>query len=681
MPLYIPGNEPESIKNKLYKFFEKLDYYYPDKIVVGIHNKHKHLGEKLTELYRELGYMNGAAFLEAYGYKLEKKSPKTISSDDELAELEQKLYITLKERYPDGFNGNSLSALKADNQDLQKLFNSAAKYLKSRNESLREQLIKKNILVYNDKSSESSDFSKKGLNSELKNLRMNGYIYLSVDDFRKENQTIAEMFQNTDEAEMKLRDAGILVDPDSAQCVLEESVAVLKNAIMKHYGFCRMFCSCKKAETDASDYCAEIIERIHRQCDIFGISAENLEVLYEDAGITGQPAVEFAKSRLKETELSALVFDGKGKLIGCSLYEKGDHNSKPQKGTVDLIIPPGVTALGSKIFADWTSLRKVYIPDTVTGIGGGCFSGCTALRSVRLPKGLRELQADMFYHARSLKKIELPTGLEAIKRRAFAESGITAIEIPENVTFIHDEAFFCDQLKDIKISGSILNTMTMQEMEKIFFIEYRQERFKSFKLTIDYEPKYENLSDDFTNYGFAAKTIKKKRAKYACVDLYQCFRDAEILNQKNQLADNADFNQFVAVMKKSIQDTGYNKGKERFPRWLNDMTEMGYDFTYNNSFFRVRLVNASIAAVQTYSFLEQKGAVIRREYAECPEKKIVLEDIMEFIRCLRSVDKKAEIWVDCFIGGWASSFKGYSFVLNEGQFFPSYIYLNELNLV
>lgn len=122
-------------------------------------------------------------------------------------------------------------------------------------------------------------------------------------------------------------------------------------------------------------------------------------------------------------------------------------------------------------------------------------------------------------------------------------------------------------------------------------------------------------------------------------------------------------------------------GEERFPRWLNDMTEMGYDFTYNNSFFRIHLVNASIAAAQTYSFLEQKGASIRKEYAECPEKKIVLEDIMEFIRRLRSVDKKAEIWVDCYIGGWTSSFKGYSFVLNEGQFFPSYIYLNQLNLV
>lgn len=56
MPLYIPGNEPESIKKKLYNFFEKHDHYYPDKIVAGIHNAHNHLGEKLTELYRELGY-------------------------------------------------------------------------------------------------------------------------------------------------------------------------------------------------------------------------------------------------------------------------------------------------------------------------------------------------------------------------------------------------------------------------------------------------------------------------------------------------------------------------------------------------------------------------------------------------------------------------------------------------
>lgn len=66
--LYQPGSEPEKIKVRLDRLFEKLDSAYPDKVIVGLNKNHKKWGETVTELYRLLGYPDNNSFLNAYGY-------------------------------------------------------------------------------------------------------------------------------------------------------------------------------------------------------------------------------------------------------------------------------------------------------------------------------------------------------------------------------------------------------------------------------------------------------------------------------------------------------------------------------------------------------------------------------------------------------------------------------------
>ena len=95
MALYKPGKEPEKIKAKLKTFFARLDEYYPDKKVIGLHNEHKKLGERLTALYRELGYASGAEMLEAYGYTPLQKV-KTAKTDEQKADEKAKLIKKLK---------------------------------------------------------------------------------------------------------------------------------------------------------------------------------------------------------------------------------------------------------------------------------------------------------------------------------------------------------------------------------------------------------------------------------------------------------------------------------------------------------------------------------------------------------------------------------------------------------
>ena len=92
--LYAPGAEPAAIKNRIDRLFEKLDGAYPDKVVIGLHKDHKKWGETVTELYRQLGYPDGNAFLTAYGYSVGTGAsgrPSSVDPDAIIAQL-KKLY-------------------------------------------------------------------------------------------------------------------------------------------------------------------------------------------------------------------------------------------------------------------------------------------------------------------------------------------------------------------------------------------------------------------------------------------------------------------------------------------------------------------------------------------------------------------------------------------------------------
>ena len=100
--LYAPGAEPAAIKNRIDRLFEKLDGAYPDKVVIGLHKDHKKWGETVTELYRQLGYPDGKAFLTAYGYSVRTGASGRPSSVDPDAIIAQ-----LKKLYPEGTSMSS----------------------------------------------------------------------------------------------------------------------------------------------------------------------------------------------------------------------------------------------------------------------------------------------------------------------------------------------------------------------------------------------------------------------------------------------------------------------------------------------------------------------------------------------------------------------------------------------
>jgi uncharacterized repeat protein (TIGR02543 family) len=67
-----------------------------------------------------------------------------------------------------------------------------------------------------------------------------------------------------------------------------------------------------------------------------------------------------------------------------------------------VVIPNGVTSIGSSAFSSATSLTSVTIPASVTSIGSGAFSSATSLTSVTIPASVTSIGSGAFIDATSL---------------------------------------------------------------------------------------------------------------------------------------------------------------------------------------------------------------------------------------------------------------------------------------
>ncbi len=61
--------------------------------------------------------------------------------------------------------------------------------------------------------------------------------------------------------------------------------------------------------------------------------------------------------------------------------------------------------------------------------------------TLTLPEDLTAIDEQAFYTDGSLDRVALPEGLLTIGSKAFARSGVMAVNLPDSLTFIADDAF------------------------------------------------------------------------------------------------------------------------------------------------------------------------------------------------------------------------------------------------
>ena len=213
-------------------------------------------------------------------------------------------------------------------------------------------------------------------------------------------------------------------------------------------------------------------------------------------------------SRLESVTIPDSVTSiGRGAFSNCSglSVAAGNKNYKSVNGLLlskdgktliqgvngDVMIPNGVTRIGSAAFSGCERLRSVTIPDSVTSIGEDAFSGCSRLKSVTIPDSVTSIGERAFSGCRGLKSIlvadgnknyksenglllskdgktliqgvngdvTIPNGVTSIGEGAFSGCrALTSVTIPNSVTSIGNYVFSgCSELKNVIIPDSVTN--------------------------------------------------------------------------------------------------------------------------------------------------------------------------------------------------------------------------------
>lgn len=175
------------------------------------------------------------------------------------------------------------------------------------------------------------------------------------------------------------------------------------------------------------------------------ITAEQLSASYGYRGSTLPSSLG-----LKPSDIAKVIIPNGITTVGSYAFD-GCTN------LTSVIIPSTVTAFGSHVFYGCSKLQSIVLPDGITSISDSLFNGCSSLSSVNIPDGVTYIGSAAFNGCRSLSSLSFPNSLKTIARYAFSGcSGLSTIELPETLTNINEGAFQnCTGLTSFKVPSGV----------------------------------------------------------------------------------------------------------------------------------------------------------------------------------------------------------------------------------
>jgi len=180
--------------------------------------------------------------------------------------------------------------------------------------------------------------------------------------------------------------------------------------------------------------------------------------------------VDFMAYRESLTEVklpTTLNTIGNSAFVGCTGLQSFDLNGITEIGShvfsgcssLPYINLNGVQTIGNGAFQNCGKLNNIDLT-TVQYIGYEAFEGCKSLDAIDLTSAIKLGESysygETFKDCTSLKSVRLGNNLQYIYSRAFSNTAIDSISIPEGISSIGDEVFAnCKKLTNIEIPTSV----------------------------------------------------------------------------------------------------------------------------------------------------------------------------------------------------------------------------------
>lgn len=130
-------------------------------------------------------------------------------------------------------------------------------------------------------------------------------------------------------------------------------------------------------------------------------------------------------------------------------------------GTV--IVPEGITIIGSNVFANKSNVTKVVLPEGLKTIETNAFFQCADLKEINIPESVEIIETQAFFGCKMLKKIHLPKNLKRLNVEAFTDSGLESVDLPEHPDYVGSYVFANSQLHQVTIPANFPLTVAMFE--------------------------------------------------------------------------------------------------------------------------------------------------------------------------------------------------------------------------
>lgn len=127
---------------------------------------------------------------------------------------------------------------------------------------------------------------------------------------------------------------------------------------------------------------------------------------------------------------------------------------KDKTNLVSVILPDSMERLEESCFEGCSSITAITIPNSVNQIDNKAFLNCSGLYEVTLPvnKKYTEIGANIFQGTSSLHTVNMSSYITKIGEKAFYQSGIESLNLPDDITFIGYQAFYgCQKLKTLHL--------------------------------------------------------------------------------------------------------------------------------------------------------------------------------------------------------------------------------------